>query len=50
MNVPIADLIKLAMKLIRYAKGGYTKAELHDLLADLLATAAAVAEAHQDAR
>lgn len=50
MNVPIADLIKLAAKLIRYAKGGYTKAELNDLLADLLAVAAAVAEAHQAAR
>lgn len=50
MNVPIADLIKLAAKLIRYAKGGYTKAELHDLLADLLAVAASVAEAHQAAR
>jgi len=41
-SIPIARIVRLVTKAIRLGKGGYTKAELRDLAADLLDLGATV--------
>jgi len=41
-TIPIARIVRLVTKAIRLGKGGYTKAELRELAADLLDLGATV--------
>lgn len=43
-DIPVARIIRLVSKAIRYSRGGFTKAERRDLIASLLALAAEIAE------
>ena len=44
MKIPYADVLKLATKIIRYSRGGFTPTEISDLVADLLDLAAVLAQ------
>jgi hypothetical protein len=35
-KIPYADVLRLATKIIRYSRGGFTRDEISDLVADLL--------------
>ena len=35
-KIPFADVLRLATKIIRYSRGGFTRDEISDLVADLL--------------
>ena len=35
-KIPSADVLRLATKIIRYSRGGFTRDEISDLVADLL--------------
>ena len=43
-DIPVARIIRLVSKAIRYSRGGFSKAERRDLIASLLALAAEIAE------
>lgn len=36
VKIPYADVLRLATKIIRYSRGGFTRDEISDLVADLL--------------
>jgi hypothetical protein len=44
MKIPYADVLKLATKIIRYSRGGFTPTEISDLVADLLDLAAVLTQ------
>ena len=43
-DIPVARIIRLVSKAIRYSRGGFTKAERRDLIAALLSLAADIAD------
>ena len=43
-DIPVARIIRLVSKAIRYSRGGFTKAERRDLIASLLSLAADLAD------
>ena len=46
--VPVARIIRLVSKAIRYSRGGFSKAERRDLIASLLSLAADIADGDVD--
>jgi hypothetical protein len=36
VKIPYADMLRLATKIVRYSRGGFTLDEISDLVADLL--------------
>ena len=43
-DIPVARIIRLVSKAIRYSRGGFTKAERRALIASLLSLAADIAD------
>ncbi len=43
-DIPIARIIRLVSRTIKYSRGGFSKAERRDLIASLLALAADIAD------
>ena len=46
-DIPVARIIRLVSKAIRYSRNGFTKAERRDLIASLLSLAADLADADE---
>ncbi len=47
-DIPVARIIRLVSKAIRYSRGGFSKAERRDLIASLLSLAADLADGDED--